>query len=146
MPRYFTLHHAQGLLPEVERLLRGAVRAKAALDESQSEIASLTGRVRMMGGMRIDPVRVAEAGQSRADAAGALKDSMEAIGELGVQVKDLDAGLADFPTLYRGAEVLLCWRLGESGISHWHGVEEGFQGRKKIDRDFLDHHAGDTEH
>ncbi|MBI5086356.1 MAG: DUF2203 domain-containing protein [Acidobacteria bacterium] len=146
MPRYFTLHRAQNLLPEIERLMRGAVEAKTALDEAQSEIASLTGRVRLMGGMRVDPARVAEAGQTRADAAGALQSSVESIVELGVHVKDLEAGLVDFPTLYRGAEVLLCWRLGEAGISHWHGIEEGFRGRKRIDRDFLDHHAGDPEH
>jgi hypothetical protein len=49
----------------------------------------------------------------------------------------------DFPTLFRGVEVYLCWKLGESGIEFWHGVDEGFRGRKPIDQDFLDHHEGD---
>ena len=42
--------------------------------------------------------------------------------------------------------MLLCWKLGEAGIGHWHGLEEGFRGRKAIDRDFLDNHEGDEEH
>ena len=59
-------------------------------------------------------------------------------------VKDLDVGLIDFPTLYRGEEVYLCWKLGETGIQYWHGIDEGFRGRKKIDRDFLDNHKGES--
>ena len=68
---------------------------------------------------------------------------MERIDELGVQVKDLETGLVDFPTLFRGEEVYLCWRMDEADIDHWHGVHEGFDGRKAIDRAFLDNHRGD---
>jgi len=50
----------------------------------------------------------------------------------------------DFPTLLRGDEVYLCWRLGEPCIGFWHGVDEGFRGRKPVDRDFLDNHRGDS--
>ena len=58
--------------------------------------------------------------------------------EIGCLIKDLDIGLIDFPTTYRGEEVYLCWKLGEPGIEYWHGVDEGFRGRKPIDQDFLD--------
>jgi hypothetical protein len=82
--------------------------------------------------------------RSRRDAAGAmLKNSIEAVQETGCLVKDLDIGLVDFPTLFRGVEVYLCWKLGEPGIEFWHGIEEGFRGRKPIDREFLDNHRGD---
>lgn len=50
----------------------------------------------------------------------------------GVQVKDVDLGLIDFPALYEGDEILLCWRLGEPAISHYHSLQEGFAGRKKL--------------
>jgi len=63
--------------------------------------------------------------------------------EIGCLIKDIDVGLVDFPTSLRGVEVYLCWKLGESGISFWHGVDEGFRGRKPIDKDFLDNHQGD---
>ncbi|MDR7316340.1 DUF2203 domain-containing protein [Brevibacillus nitrificans] len=53
--------------------------------------------------------------------------------EKGVQVKDVDIGLFDFPAMINGEEVLLCWREGESEITHYHGLHEGYQGRKKLE-------------
>jgi hypothetical protein len=51
---------------------------------------------------------------------------------LGVLVKDLDRGLVDFPALREGEEVLLCWEVGEDEVAFWHGIEEGFAGRKPL--------------
>jgi hypothetical protein len=48
-------------------------------------------------------------------------------------VRDLDLGLVDFPSLLEGEEVCLCWKLGEERIAFWHGIEEGFAGRKPLD-------------
>ena len=52
---------------------------------------------------------------------------------MGVQVKDLETGLLDFPCVVDGEVILLCWRMGEETITHWHGTNEGFAGRKAID-------------
>ena len=79
----------------------------------------------------------------RDETAAQLRNAIEQIQEIGCVVKDLDIGLIDFPTVFRGREVYLCWKLGEGAIEYWHGVDEGFRGRKAIDRDFLDHHRGD---
>lgn len=146
MPRYFTLQRAQDLLAEVRQLMESAVEARAEVARAETELQRAAGRAQMMGGVRLDPVRLAGLARERERAAGRIEECLTAIHEHGAQVKDLDTGLLDFPTLYRGREVLLCWRLGEPGISHWHGLEEGFRGRKRIDRDFVDHHAGDEEH
>lgn len=143
MPRYFTLAQAQALLPEVERLLKLAVKARAALAEAEREIGSVQRKATLMGGMNIDRPRMILLRQQRETNAEDLKNSVETITEFGVQVKDLDIGLIDFPTLYNDEEVLLCWRLGESGIEYWHGLEDGFRGRRRIDRDFVDRHRGD---
>jgi len=67
-----------------------------------------------------------------ADAAVACVDRLD---ELGVQVKDLDTGLLDFPALRDGEDVELCWQVGEDAVAHWHGIGEGFAGRKPIDWD-----------
>ena len=67
-----------------------------------------------------------------ADAAVACVDKLD---ELGVQIKDLDAGLLDFPALREGTEVELCWQVGEDAVEYWHGIGEGFAGRKPIDWD-----------
>jgi hypothetical protein len=142
MPRYFTLQGAQDLLAEVRRLVQEAVDARGSLVEVDGALQSAASRVQMMGGVRLDPARMAALVRERERATRVIQENVEAIHDHGVQVKDLDTGLVDFPTLYRGEEVLLCWRLGEAGISHWHGLNEGFRGRKAIDRDFLDNHRG----
>jgi hypothetical protein len=78
----------------------------------------------------------------RDSGAAALKAAMEQIDEIGAQVKDLDIGLIDFLSRFQDRDVCLCWKLGESGIGFWHGVDEGFQGRKPIDQAFRDGHSG----
>jgi len=91
----------------------------------------------------VDRDRALEARNRRDSAAGRLRAAIEQVQEIGCLIKDIDIGLVDFPTSLRGVEVYLCWKLGESGISFWHGVDEGFRGRKPIDKDFLDNHQGD---
>jgi hypothetical protein len=61
------------------------------------------------------------------------KDALAEIDSIGVQVKDLDIGLLDFPCEVEGRTILLCWKLGEKSITHWHGTDEGFAGRKPVD-------------
>jgi hypothetical protein len=112
--------------------------------EAEKAIQDLVQRILMMGGINVDTVR-AEAWKAQYDSnAQTLKNSMERIEDLGVLVKDLDIGLVDFPTLFRGEEVYLCWRMDEDDIDHWHGVNEGFNGRRPIDKHFVDNHRGDT--
>ena len=62
-----------------------------------------------------------------------VKDALAEIDATGVQVKDLEMGLLDFPCQVEGRTLLLCWRLGEKGITHWHSSSEVFAGRKPID-------------
>jgi hypothetical protein len=62
-----------------------------------------------------------------------VKDALAEIDATGVQVKDLDIGLLDFPCKVEGEVLLLCWKLGETAIQHWHSTSEGFARRKPID-------------
>lgn len=146
MSKRFTLAEAQRLIPEVDRLLRSAIDARADYQTAERAIQEQNERIMLMGGIVVNRERALEAKASRESAAAMLRNAIESVQELGCQVKDLDTGLIDFPTSFRGVEVCLCWKLGESGISWWHGMEEGFRGRKPIDQDFLDHHAGDASH
>jgi hypothetical protein len=144
MPRYFTLAEARAALPVVGRSIREAVQAKAHYMEAEKAIQDLVQRILMMGGINVDTAR-AEAWKAQYDSnAQTLKNAMERIEDLGVLVKDLDIGLVDFPTLFRGEEVYLCWRMDEDDIDHWHGVNEGFNGRRPIDKHFVDNHRGDV--
>jgi hypothetical protein len=144
MPRYFTLGEARAALPAVGRSIREAVQAKARYQEAEKVLQNLAQRILMMGGLCVDTAS-AEAWKTQYDSnAQTLKTAMERIEEIGILVKDLDIGLVDFPTLLHGEEVYLCWRMDEADIDHWHGTNEGFAGRKPIDRNFLDNHKGEN--
>lgn len=143
MPKRFSLAEAQALIPMLDRLLREAIALKADYEEAERKVQSFSEHVMMMGGVAVDRARVLELRKRREAQAAALRRSIEQVLESGCQIKDLDIGLIDFPTLFRGDEVYLCWKLGEPSIQFWHGLDEGFRGRKEIDQDFLDNHEGD---
>lgn len=143
MSRRFTLETAEGLLPEIEKGMREAIAFKAAFEQAQSELQAVEQRVMMLGGVLVDREKLQQNKLRRAQYAENLKTVMQNIQELGCIIKDLDIGLVDFPTLFRGEEVYLCWKLGEPGIEFWHGTREGFAGRKRIDQDFRGSHRGD---
>ena len=143
MPRYFTLQQAEKLLPEVEAAIREAMSYKSKYQQAEEEWQSFSNRVTMQGGMLVDHSKVMDQKRRRDSSAQGLKEALEEIQEYGCVVKDLDIGLIDFPTLFRGEEVYLCWKLGESAIRFWHGVQEGFRGRKPIDQAFLAQHRGE---
>lgn len=145
MPRFFSLPQAEELLPEVERLVRSLVQAKQEYDSGEAELDAVKQRITLLGGVALSREQVLGSRTRKDSAARTLKSVVEKITEMGVQIKDADTGLIDFPTLYRDREVYLCWRLGETGIGFWHHVEDGFRGRQAIDREFLDNHRGDDE-
>ena len=143
MAKRFSLAEAQNLLPNVDGLLRKALESKSRYEEAERSVQSFSQRILLMGGLLVDRAPVIEARNRKEEAETALRQSVEEIQELGCLIKDLDTGLVDFPTLFRGKEVYLCWKMGEPAIGFWHGTEEGFAGRKAIDQDFRDHHRGD---
>jgi hypothetical protein len=143
MARYFTLAEAQRLLPRVERLLRDCLLHRSEATKAHEELETVSARIRMAGGLRVQPGPLLAARARRDASAASLKESFEKIQELGVLVKDLDIGLIDFMSRYRNQDVCLCWKLGEEKIGFWHGAEEGFRGRKPIDREFIEGHLSD---
>jgi len=131
--RTFTLEEAQTLLPVLESLLRTAIEGKKLVETVDAEFQDVAHRVFLAGGMHLNIVELARRKAEREKATQRLKDAMGEIDAMGVQVKDLDIGLLDFPCEVEGRIVLLCWQLGEKGIAHWHTPSEGFAGRKPID-------------
>jgi hypothetical protein len=144
MSRRFTLEEAEGLLPEIEKTLREAISHKSEFEQAEGALQAINQRVIMLGGVLVDRQAVYQDKLRRDQSGELLKAAIEKIQEFGCVIKDLDIGLIDFPTMFRGEEVYLCWKLGEAGIAFWHGTQEGFAGRKPIDTDFRDHHRGDA--
>jgi hypothetical protein len=143
VPRYFNLLEAEKLLPEIERLLRTLIQAKQDYEGSEAELSQINQRIALAGGMVPPRERISQLRNRKDAAARVLKAALERLQEIGCQVKDLESGLIDFPSLYHGKEVYLCWKLGENGIGFWHHVEDGFRGRRPIDGEFLANHHGD---
>ena len=129
----FTLAEAQVLLPVLESLLRAAMEGKKLIEDVDGEFQALSSRIFINGGTFVDIVPLAKRKHDREKAMQRVKDALAEIDSTGVQVKDIDIGLLDFPCVVEDRVILLCWQLGESGISHWHSTEEGFAGRKPID-------------
>src|SRR5215471_17794770 len=131
--RTFTLEEAQELLPILESLLRTAIEGKRLIESVDSEVQDTARKVFLRGGMSLNVLHLARRKAEREKAIQKVKDAMAEIDAIGVQVKDLDIGLLDFPCEVDGQIVLLCWKLGEKAITHWHGVSEGYAGRKPVD-------------
>jgi hypothetical protein len=129
--RFFTPDEANGLLPAVRPLVEQMVGRARALRAVEERRAALQARIAGNGG-DITSGDVATVTAAVAREAAALTAVVGELQELGVQVKDVDIGLVDFPWLREGDQVLLCWRLGEDEIAFWHGLEEGFAGRKRL--------------
>jgi len=132
----FTLEEAQSLLPVLESLLKRAMDGKRSAQSAESDLNELAQRIYFSGGMRVDVAGVA---RQRAELESHLKCVRESVAEIdaiGVQVKDMESGLLDFPCRIDDEVVLLCWRMGEPAIEHWHTMESGFQGRQPVDERF----------
>jgi len=131
--RTFTLPEAQVLLPVLRSLLKQAIDGKKLIEKVDAEFQELAQRIFLSGGLLVNIGSAAARRAERDKTVQRIKDVVAEIDATGVQVKDLDMGLLDFPCVVDGQTILLCWKLGEEKITHWHGVDEGYAGRKPID-------------
>lgn len=127
------MDEADALLPVLESLIKKAIEGKKRVQEFEEEFQGVAHRIFLNGGTLVDVAAVQGRKQQRDRELQQVKDAVSEIDSIGVQVKDLDIGLLDFPCEVDGEIVLLCWKLGEQRIDFWHGVEEGYRGRKPID-------------
>jgi len=131
--KYFDRHEAEELLPAIGEFLEEARKQKRALDSITAEISDAALRIMMLGGSLPPFAELNRKKTQREKVAEQLARAVEEIQQIGCLVKDLETGLVDFPSLREGEKVYLCWKLGEARIGYWHGIEEGFAGRKPLD-------------
>ena len=132
----FTLDEAQSLLPVLEALLKRARDGKEAAEQMENDLSELGRRIFLSGGMKVDPASVFKQRGELEEQMKQVRETISEIDEIGVQVKDIDSGLLDFPCRLDDQVVLLCWRMGETSIEHWHTMEAGFNGRQPVDDRF----------
>lgn len=132
----FTLEEAQSLLPVLESLLKRAIEGKQSAEVVESGLSEVIRRIYLSGGMKVDVSKVAKQRAEMETHLQLVRECVTEMDSIGVQVKDLEAGLLDFPCRLDDEVVLLCWRMGEPAIDYWHTAEQGFQNRQPVNERF----------
>jgi hypothetical protein len=120
--RYYTVGEANQAIAQIEPMVRSVTRRADVLNGMRARESGASPRPAC--DTRVDPTYFQELE--------ILSRELRDLNQRGCEVKDLRGGVVDFPAQLNGREVCLCWRLGESAISHWHEVDAGFKGRQPI--------------
>ncbi|HXI52571.1 MAG TPA: DUF2203 domain-containing protein [Candidatus Saccharimonadales bacterium] len=121
--KHYTLDEARALLPQVRVWLTSLKRHRRQVMQLDDRLAPLLATGDDLGGDLVNSFVRALAG---------IQQGLHRFHKLEIQVKDLDRGLLDFPTLLGGREVFLCWEQDEDDIEFWHELETGYAGRERL--------------
>jgi hypothetical protein len=123
-PRFFTVAEANALLPEVRQLVKSMLAARQEMLDLQPQLWPEVEKAATNGGSKT---------MSRATRQIIIiQNILHTLDAWGIQVKDLNTGLIDFPARYDDRTVLLCWQYDEPSVQFWHEVDAGLAGRKRI--------------
>jgi hypothetical protein len=122
--KHFTLEEARALLPELRSLFQDAHRRRDAVQKIDAELGERLQRTGADAGGKEVSVLLLDMLQ--------LNRQLRRLQEMGLQIKDFDRGLVDFPHLRDGREVFLCWELNEDDIEFWHDIDAGYAGRERL--------------
>jgi len=130
--RYFSVADVEALIPALTRLMNRVMSANAEVSQARERLQAEQQRIAQAGGGFLDR-NAWRADRDRIERLTAdMQQGLGEIVELGGAPKDLAMGLVDFLHLRNGREVNLCWKYGEREIRHWHGLDEGYAGRKPL--------------
>ena len=130
--RYFSVADVEALIPALTRLMKRVMAANTEATEAKMRLQGEQQRIALAGGGVLDR-KAWRADLERIERLTAeVQQGLGQIVELGGAPKDLGLGLVDFLHLREGREVNLCWKYGEREIRHWHGLDEGYAGRKPL--------------
>lgn len=128
--RYFTLEEAERLIPKMEMIVIGMMDHRKTALLIEEELSAMQQRIH--DGENVPASDLMNKRTELDFVVQIVQEGLEEIENLGAQPKDLDLGLVDFPALMDGEEVLLCWKFGEKSIRFFHGLNDGYAGRKPI--------------
>jgi hypothetical protein len=128
--RYFTLDEAERLIPKLEMIVTSILEHRKTALLIGEELSAMQERIH--AGEKVTASELMNKRTELDFIVQIVQEGLEEIENLGAQPKDLDTGLVDFPAMIDGEEVLLCWKFGEKSIRFYHGLTDGFAGRKPI--------------
>lgn len=128
--KYFTLDEANKLIPILEKELVELQQLKSQFRLKEIELKAIKKEEALKMQSNTELIFMKESELEFMEIQAQLH--LSNIHSFGVQLKNIELGLLDFPANVNGEEVLLCWKQGETEITHYHGVLEGYSGRKKL--------------
>lgn len=126
--KLFTLTEANDMLPVVRPILEELAEAKRGLDGVNAALLRLSPKMRE-NGHRLEALGLEDQMERLVDR---LSRGIRDLEVMGIEIKDVDIGLIDFPSIHEGRVIYLCWRLGEVEIGYWHEITTGFAGRRPV--------------
>ncbi len=132
-PRFFTVEEANGLVAALQVEFGRIARARSFLAPLIQALGGPDEAVAVLNeSAPTPPGREGEAERLR-ELAGEITGAVERVNGLGCLVKDVERGLVDFYAVVDDEPAFLCWQFGEPAVTHWHGLDEGFAGRKPLE-------------
>ena len=130
MARMFSLDEANALIPRLTEVVREMQAKKPEVDSLREELGDMTETASGNGHLVEGDMRQK---RSRAQIlVERLNELLEELSGIGCELKGVEEGLVDFPTMREGRTVYLCWKLGEERIEFWHELDTGFPGRQPL--------------
>jgi len=130
--RYFTAAEVEALIPRLARVMECVMAAHTEAGAARDRLQAEQQRIAGAGGAMLDRRAWRAEQESIERLTSEIQRGLDEIQKLGGVPKDLGLGLVDFPHLRRSEEVNLCWKYGEREIRYWHGLDEGYTGRKPL--------------
>ena len=127
--KLFSVEEANKLLPEIRTILDEFKDRKKMFFELKEEIIELT---EVVDSEEYRSEELSKKERIMMATSKEIENLFEEIADLGCVVKDIDNGLVDFISIFKGRKVFLCWKQGEDKVSWYHDMQTGFTGRKKI--------------
>lgn len=132
--RYFTPGEVEALIPELTQVTGRLMDVHSEIRQIRSVLHEEQRRITVAGGGLLDQASWRDRTRRLEELTREIQEGISAIAALGGVPKDLAMGLVDFPHVLGGREVNLCWRFGETRVRFWHGLEEGYAGRKPLEQ------------
>lgn len=123
-PKHFTLEEARAAMPELRRIFKDAHARRERARRADDKLGALLRKTGADVGGPVLSELLLDLQQMNAQ--------IERVNKMGVQVKDFERGLLDFPHIRDNREVFLCWELEEDDIEFWHDIDSGYAGRERL--------------
>lgn len=131
--KYFTVAEANQLLPMIREKIAALQQIRNEFRQKYLELTTYKKRHVQQAALDTQEEYIFKLESSMEFLEIQAKMHVNNIRNQGAQLKEIEPGLVDFPTIINGEEALLCWREGEEKITHYHGLYDGFAGRKKLE-------------